>query len=266
MASEELQYIDPKQLQAWQMQGHEPVYERGVVRLAKYRKSFPKDLEVTVLDPADGQYKPLILSCGRPLLVSECMPERADLALDEEGHLISQGEFAQRYDEYLNTFMYPQGADVSAEPVPNVVDYIKKMQDPWGESAGMVEVGFDAKLDEEFRPKQRFGPNGETEEEWRERQGESNREFARELVREMLAAQRGEASQPEIKPEPEAAPEAESPGLDAAQAAASTSAEGDREQMPCGVWKKRGYRAQHMRHCNHELCGGPGVNAKDDDG
>ena len=97
--------VQQDQINRWQRNGHEPVWDRGTVRLREFKKSFSRGLEVTVLDKASGQYVPLMLRCGRPLLCSEVLPERADLALDEDGHLLSQADFEQNYHVYLASFV-----------------------------------------------------------------------------------------------------------------------------------------------------------------
>lgn len=251
----------------WMQEGHEPVRGRGTVRLYQFKKSLPKGLEVTVLDRDSGQYRPLMLSCGRPLLCSEVLPERADLALDEEGHLLSQADFEARYGEYLSAFPFPYGSEINSEPVPNVVAWVKETPDPYGESKGMIEIGFDPKLNEDFKPKARFGPNGETEEEWLKESQKNSNDVASALkvlaanqtaLTEFLMRQAGETPvRVEEPPRVEPAPE---PAMTAAEAASAVGASND-EVAPCGKKIRRGYLAQHQRFCNSDDCGGPGLNS-----
>lgn len=265
--SAEIQNMHEAQLRRWQIHGHTPVYERGTVRLNGMQKSFPKDLEVTVLDRSTGEYRPLMLTCGRPLKCSEVLPERADLALDEEGHVLTQGEFEQNYSMYLNAFAYPYGSDPNCEPVPNVVDFIRVHPDPYGESRGMVEIGWDAKLNQEFSPKQRFGPNGETEEEWRKAQNQNSNDISAAL--KILAENQVELTRflkgEKFEPAPEPLVGDADPGPEpmAVREAVEATAENDHERAPCGKSVRKGYVKQHMRHCKNDGCGDESVNSSE---
>ena len=245
---------------AWMQEGHEPVRARGTVRLAQYKQTFPKNLPVTVRDAETGEYRPLMLSCGRALMCHEVLPERADLGLDSDGHLLSQADFEARYGDYLSTFPYPYGSEINAEPVPNVVAWIKEMPDPFGESKGMVEIGFDPKLNEDFKPKARFGPNGETEEEWLRESSKNSTDVAaalktladnQALLTQFLMKQTGETAVPVVEaPAPISSPEA-----------TEAAGKSDREIAPCGKDIKRGFLKNHQRFCNADECGGPGENS-----
>ena len=251
------------------MEGNEPIYARGTVRLARFKKTFPSDLAATVFDKEAESYAPLILTCGRPLLCSEILPERADLALDEKGHVLSQGEFEQNYKAYLDAFSYPDGTDTNFEPVPNVIHFIKETPDPYGESRGMVEIGWDAQVGKEFNPSQKFGPNGETEEEYKKEQAKQSGDVAdalqklaqnQELLTQFLMNQKGETPIPVEVPQQEAESEV---GIHLEDAVAATS-ENEYERAPCGKPVRKGYVKQHMRHCKSEGCGDDSVNSGDE--
>ena len=258
-----MQNIHQDQVAKWLRYGHEPVYERGTVRLREFKKTLPADREVTVFDKKNERWVPLMLSCGRPLKCGEVLPERADLALDDEGRLLSQGEFEQRYMQYLSTFSYTEGSEIGLEPIPFVVNYVKETPDRFSESRGMIEIGFDPKLDQEFKPKQRWGPNGETEEEWLKESQKNSSDIASALqilaqnqaaLQEFLMKQAGNVRvevAPVVTDEPI--------GMSAEQAAEAVGNPTE-ETAPCGKRIKRGYLAQHQRFCNSEDCGGVGEN------
>lgn len=250
--------IHAQQIAKWQRLGHEPIWERGTVRLRELRHQVPANQPVQVLDKASGEYRPLILSCGRPLLCGEVLPERADLALDNEGRLLSQADFEARYEKYLSAFSYPDGSDINFEPVPNVVNYVKEHPDPYSESRGMIEIGFDPKLNEDFKPKARFGPNGETEEEWLKESQKNTTDIAAAL--RTLSENQAALTQFLLSQKGVPVPVEEPAGVSAPQAveAAGTSTE---EVAPCGKKIRKGYLAQHQRFCNSDDCGGEGENS-----
>lgn len=253
--------IQQEQLNKWQRLGHEPMWDRGTVRLREFKRTLPRDLDVTVLDKRTGQYVPFMLPCGRPLKCGEVLPERADLALDDEGHLLSQADFEQRYDIYLAAFVYPSGSDLAFEPVPNVVQYVSEMPDPWSESKGMVTIGTPRDTGE-FVPKARFGPNGETEEEWLKESQKNVGDIASAMskiveLQTQMAAFLMERNGPVPNPAP---PVIDEPaGMDSAEAVEAVG-QSTEEIAPCGKKIRRGYLAQHQRFCNSEDCGGKGEN------
>ena len=260
--------IHPELLKKWQMMGAEPVFARGTCRLVQFRKTFSREVPVTVLDKATMSYKPLILSDGAPLMAHEVLPERADLALDEDGHLLAQGEFSQNYERYLDSFIYPAGSNPRDEPVPNVVHFVKEMPDPYTESSGMIEIRFDPKLDQPFRPNQRFGPNGESEEEWKREQSKAAGDTTAILkqlaetqaqLAALIAGQKPANNQPApAEPEPVEIPIS---AMTTSEAVSATS-DDDRELSPCGRrYIRKGYAAQHMRHCDAPECGDGSVNS-----
>lgn len=234
----------------WEILGCKPIWERGTVRLPQLMKVFPADLVVTVRDRKTNEYKPFMLRSGRPLRASEILPERADLALDEKGRLLDQMEFEQNYMAYLDSFVMAPGSEIQNEPIPNVARYVNAKVDPWGESRGTVEIDFEPDFDRQFVPKKLIDANG----------NDAELTDMKALLAELTKRQIG---QNQI--DADHAPKAEAvEGVKLSEIAKSATPD-DRERMPCGAWKKKGYMAQHMRHCNHELCGGPGVNVTDKD-
>lgn len=120
--------------------GHEPIQERDTFRHKTYRKDFAPGTKVT----RDGL--PLIArgSAKRDTLTTDMiLPERADLALDPEGAVVSQDEFQRRYREHRRWFPMVEGSDPTCEPVPGVIDFLMAVPDRWTESPGYVEAGFD---------------------------------------------------------------------------------------------------------------------------
>lgn len=120
--------------------GHEPIQERDSFRHKTYRKDFSRGTKVT----RDGI--PLVArgSVDRCILTTDMLlPEHADLALDEEGSVVSQDEFTRRYREYRRWYPMVEGSDPTCEPVPGVLDFLMSVPDRWTESPGMVDAGFD---------------------------------------------------------------------------------------------------------------------------
>lgn len=138
----------------WQTAGHEVMHERNTFRHRAYRKDFAPDAVVKV----DGI--PLILN-GSVVKVSELFPERADLALDMDGNLLQQHEFSRRYVDWLQWFTWHEATDITAEPVPDVLDFINRTRDIFNESGGMIPIHFDARKPAEDVPTHRYDPNSD---------------------------------------------------------------------------------------------------------
>lgn len=254
------------QAQRWSDNGDEVIRARGTVRLAQFKKSLPADLVVTVFDKDHNQYVPMLLWDGKPLTCGEVLPERADLALDERGRLLSQADFEARYDAFLASFIFPDGSDVGFEPIPNVVNYVSETPDIYSESNGMIPIRFDPRLNEDFKPKQRFGPNGETEEEWLRESGKNSADIASAL--QILAQNQAALTQFLMQNQngtqvPISAPQQDAPAVGMTQTEAAEAAGLPVEEVaPCGAKIKRGYLKQHQRFCNAEDCGGKGENSE----
>lgn len=184
------------------------------------------------------------------------LPERADLALDEQGRLLNQAEFRANWQVFLDAFVYVEGSDTGFEPVPNVVNFVKETPDIYSESPGMIEIGFDPKLNEEFKPRQKYGPDGQSEEDYL-RDKEDRSDIAAAL-KSIADTQRILA---EKMQELETAPE-EPQGMTAQEAVAAT-ADTKHEEAPCGKRVRAGYVKQHQRKCNNDACGGDGDNVKE---
>jgi len=119
--------------------GHEPIHERQTFRHRLFKKNLKPDHQVRL---ANGE--PLV-SHGHNVVVGDMLPERADLCLDEDGRLVSQGEFDDRYMEMLKWYDLVEGSDPKAEYIPNVKAYALKVPDRFSESPGMVDIGYDAR-------------------------------------------------------------------------------------------------------------------------
>lgn len=139
------------------------------------------------------------------------------------------------------------------------------MPDPWSESRGMIEIG--TKQDTgEFKPMARFGPNGESEEEWLRESKKNTQDIAsalsvlaqnQSLLTEFLMKQAGNVPVVDVNARPVVTDEPI--GMTAAEAAASVG--GPTEEIaPCGARIKARYLKQHQRFCNHPDCGGAGEN------
>lgn len=124
----------------WTAAGHEVLHDRMVFRHKAMRKDLPDD---TIVKFNDGT--PLI-SFGKPVRVGDMLPERVDVALDADGKMVSDQDFERRYREYARWFQYIEGTDIDAEPVPSILEYVLATPDTFSESAGFVQIHFDARV------------------------------------------------------------------------------------------------------------------------
>ncbi|GEM_PF-6677075 len=251
----EAQHIAVAQQARWQAMNVE-VTDRGTPRLPQFRKNFSgTDLDVKIRDPQTGEYGPYLLRSGRTLKAHECLPERADLALDEQGHLIDQAEFEQRYRQYLDSFVMPSDANPHFEPVPNVARYINARPDHFTASKGMIEIDFEPGQPGDFKPKFYVDEQGNSipVEEFEAKQSEKAAHSERiEQLLVMLAENQIGKDQIVAVTETDGEPKAEPVVPVEEQQAATTPA--NKEQAACGKWVKAGYVAQHVRHCKDEAC------------
>ena len=249
-----MQGIAPENREKWETLGHEPVRERGVVRLREFKKTLPADLVVTHYSKEVGQYVPYILKASlKPLLCGKVLPERADLALDDQGRVLPQGDFEMRYKQYLEAFVYPEGAEPLWEPIPNVMDYVCETQDTFSESSGYIEIEFDPKIHDEFNPTQLYGLDGETEEEWRR----NNNKRDDSVLERLLAVLEGKVSPKEV--EEAAAAEGIAlidPGEGSEPIPEPIAAAKPMEFAPCGSEVRQGYVNSHKRFCKAPECVG----------
>lgn len=252
----EAQQIAKSNIDRWTIDPQfEIVPERGLVRLTKYKKDFADD----VIVKRDGV--PFLLKySGRALHANEVLRERADLALDQDGNLLGQGDFQARYVEWLDAFTYPEGHETALDPIPEVGAYVSERQDTFSESSGYIAIDFDPRKDSEWEPSEKFDTEG--------------REIQDETVSGALNAMLLKALADKLSPEQAA--EILEEGL--AGAARTDAAVEISEKVevkknvkqtvlaPCGKGCKgnAGMKA-HMRHCKHELCGGTSVNTKPKD-
>lgn len=144
----------------WQAAGHEVIHERGTFRHKTYRKDFPPE---TVIRKRDGM--PYLTNHKdengelHTLLTGEVLPERADMCLDEKGRMIDQHEFEKRYiNDFLSWFKWVEQSEIEAEPIPNAERWICMIPDPFSESPGMVEVGFDAHRPADMERTHKYDP------------------------------------------------------------------------------------------------------------
>ncbi len=122
----------------WQTAGHEYIPERNLYRHRAYRKEFAPGIAVKL----DGV--PLIVE-GCLVKTEELLPERADLALDMDGNILPQHEFERRYIDWLQWFTWHEATDLTAEPIPNVLDFVLKAKDVFSESNGLIPIHYDAR-------------------------------------------------------------------------------------------------------------------------
>lgn len=248
------QVLQRRQAEVWQRIGAEPVYARGTVRLAQFKKTFAPGQQVKIRDPHTGELAPYLLRSGRPLLCSEVMPERADLALDEDGVMLTQPEFKERYERYLASFVMPEGSDPSLEPIPSVARYINAKNDPFGESRGIVEIDYDAKLEQGFKPKKFYGPDGETEEEYLA--AKSDQKDMKAILAKLVELQMAQHPVNDQKDADEIVPVTDDDLEEVAQSLTPAEAANDpkKEAAPCGSFVTAGYVKQHQRHCKDVRC------------
>lgn len=253
------QSIAKENLEKWQILGHEPIYERGVVRLHQFKKYFAPDVVVKEWSDATDSWEPIRLhSTFEELRAVDVLPERADMALDENGHLLHQGDFEQRYKLYLDAWVYEETADPNFEPIPNVKSYILEEPDNFSESRGYIPLKFDPMLNQEFKPEKLYGPDGETEEEFnKNKKMETINPLLEQILDGLTSDQKIEAlekmaaaqnipivngNDSEESPEPMPVAAAPEPGAKLKIAA------------PCGGEYTEGYAKQHARHCKNPDC------------
>ena len=144
------------------------------------------------------------------------------------------------------------------------MNYVKETPDPWSESSGMIEIGTPQDTGE-FKAAKRFGPNGESEEEWLKASTKNSEDVAsalskltalQEQMATFLMAKQGVAPVAAVSDAPIGGMEAD--------AAAVAVGEPTEETAPCGKRIRKGYLAQHQRFCNAEDCGGVGENSAED--
>lgn len=142
-----------KMVMRWTTAGHEFIPERTTFR----HRMFKKDLDpCTVIRYEDGT--PIILY-GKQVTVGDVLPERADLALDSSGKLLNANDFEKRYEEYLRWFRMVEGSDPKSEPIPDIVDFVTAIPDPFSDSPGMVQVHYDARKPAEVERTHLYDPN-----------------------------------------------------------------------------------------------------------
>lgn len=251
----QVQSMARAQRDKWEILGCKPIWQRGTVRLPQFMKTFPHNQIVTVRDSETGEYSPFKLRSGRNLVIADIMPERADLALDDKGRLVDQMQFEKNYAIYLDSFVMAPGSEIQNEPVPNVARFVNAKIDPWGESRGSVEVDFDPQLDKQFVAKKLIDKDG------------NDAELAdmKSLLSQLAKMQLAQANIGQNSIAVEAGPAKVDPEEIPVGQMSVADVPDDKERMPCGKWKAKGYRNQHMLRCNHELCGGPGANVIDRD-
>ena len=171
----------------WSAAGHEVLHERSTFRHKAYKKDF--DPKTVIQRRVGNDLVPYMTSTGHTLTVGDVLPERADLCLDIDGHMLPQHEFEKRYFEFLNWFNYVEGSDPKAEHIPNAEQWICMIPDPFSESTGMVEAGWDARKkapDEEERT-HRYDPRTDEMVEIVKQQCEAT-SLTMEAVRQLLEA------------------------------------------------------------------------------
>ncbi len=246
----EAQQIAKSNMDRWLLdpKSYEIVPERGIVRLLKYRKSF--DDEVLVMQ--DGA--PLLLKgVGRALRASEVLPERADLALDMDGKLLSQGEFAVRYQEWLGAFSYPEGHEIILDPVPEVSAYVSEEPDAYGESSGYIRIGYPDPADQD-KPeiKAQYDTEGRTQEEREaDQQSDMQRTMIQALVDKLTPEQAAEMLEANSSGDGAEIPIVGETKTEEVEVSVPMFA------APCGqMCKSNAGVSAHVRHCKNDLCTG----------
>ncbi len=176
-----------KLVMKWSAAGHEVLHERKTFRHKAYKKDL--DPEAVIQRRVGSDLVPYTTSTGHTLTFGDVLPERADLCLDMDGHMLPQHEFEKRYFEFLNWFNYVEGSDPKAEPIPNAEQWICMIPDPFSESPGMVEAGWDARKPSpaEDERTHRYDPRTDEMVEIVKQQGEATN-LTLEAVRQLLEA------------------------------------------------------------------------------
>lgn len=159
--------MDSKAILRHQTAGNPLHMDRGTYTMLQWSRPWEKSHEIR--DP-DGRTIPL-QRMNRNFRVGDALPERCAVALNEAGDLLPQHEFAARYKEWLRGFGTTR--NIEYEPIPSVKDFITKVLDPKRNLAEMHAsyVDFGSWLGGADAPgEQKWGPDGETEAEWRAKQ------------------------------------------------------------------------------------------------
>lgn len=132
--------------------GHEFIPERRLYRHKSFKKDFPKGTLVKV------KGVPLLTAFGNTVSTDQIFPERGDLALDDEGNLLPNHLFTERYRQWLGFFKMPENTDINAEFVPDAAEWVTQTYDEFGESGGLVTIGYDARKPAETIPTHKYDP------------------------------------------------------------------------------------------------------------
>jgi len=190
--SEEWQKLTMK----WMAAGHEVIHARGTFRHKAYRQEFEPD---QIIFRERGV--PFITHSGKTLRVGDVYPERADVCLNMDAIMLPQHEFEKRYIEVLNWYNFVEGSDPKSEPIPNINRYISHIKDPFSESPGPVEIGFDAHKPAEADPTHHYDSDKDKMVEIVKQQGEAanlTMEAVKQLLEERL--ERDTAPDPSNEP------------------------------------------------------------------
>lgn len=139
-----------------QAAGHVPIRERFTFRHRDFMHDLPDETPI-MLKSDDGVKVPLLSNAGKPVTVGEVYPERADIALDDEGCIVRQNDFKERYKAFLEVTL-PDFCRVDDEPIPAADRWIVQVVDSFSESPGPIDIGFDARKPAEQEATHMYNP------------------------------------------------------------------------------------------------------------
>lgn len=139
-----------------QAAGHTVIHDRYTFRHRAFKHDFHPETIIKVRDES-GVSVPLLNSWGQTVTVGDVYPERADLCLDENGCVVDQSTFEDRYLAWLEVTL-PDFCDPRNEAIPDPAQWVLKIRDPFSESPGPVEVGFDARKPAEQEATHMYNP------------------------------------------------------------------------------------------------------------
>ena len=130
-----------------QSAGHEIIRERNTYRHRDLKQGFDAGTVVRVKNE-DGDFVPLLGHDGSEVKTEQILPERGDVALDEFARVLPRHEFEDRYKAWFEVGL-PEEArdhtDLNSIPIPDPARWVKQIVDPFSESRGPVEIGYDAR-------------------------------------------------------------------------------------------------------------------------
>lgn len=265
--------LGPQSVEKLSRLGHTLHFDRGTYTHARYAQ----ETNALTADHEIRHNGETIYSkrLGRNIQAGDVLPERLVLTVDQNGDVLGQNDFAERYQQYLREFHSDK--TIEYEHVPNVLNYLLKRIDPSkSPTEGKVcYVDFDDDPLNAGKPKEtgEWAPDGTRIDEWKRANPElaariftppsSERDTKMEMLVELFRSGQIDADTfqsrsvaifgGESVPAEEDGESADEPLAAASEHDAPVT---DYETAPCGKNHKKGYLQQHQRFCKDPACQG----------